>query len=310
MKLVGFAIVSIFVLLIVSGGYLFFAACVRMKERRWLDESALQNTPHEKYYKHIANADRWLKDHNARKVHITSTDGLKLHGLWIANEHAKGTVILVHGYRSTYLLDVSAAMPYYFDLGLNILIPEQRAHGKSQGKYITFGVKESDDMLQWLDFHNREFGNFPVVFGGVSMGASTILYLADQELPENVRGIVADCGFTSPAAIISQVYRSVVHLPAVPSVWVADMFARIFAGFSFYDKDTRKILPKSRVPILMIHGADDGFVPCQMSRDGFGVCCEPKQLLVVEGADHGVSFLIDTEGYYSAVCSFMDKYVF
>lgn len=310
MKFIGFALLAVLALLLVSGGYVFFAACFRLKETPWLDEAALKKTSLGKYYNFIAKADNWLREHKAQDVYIQSEDGLRLHGLWVANENAKGTVILVHGYRSTYLLDVSAALPYYYNQGMNVLIPEHRAHGKSEGKYITFGVKESSDMLQWMKFHNEEYGKFPVLLAGVSMGASTVLYLADRKLPENVKGIIADCGFTSPAAIISEVFRGVLHLPAAPSVLVADLFARVFAGFSLYEKDTRKILPDSRVPVLMIHGSEDGFVPCKMSQDGFGVCCEPKQLLVVDGAEHGVSFLVDTDGYSSAVNSFMDKYVF
>ena len=310
MEIVGFVILSILLLLLISGGYVFFIACVRLKELQWLDESVLKKTPIGKYYDHIANADKWLKEHDAQDIYVTSKDGLQLHGLWVSNPNAKGTVILLHGYRSTYLLDVSDAIPYYYSLGLNVLIPEHRSHGKSEGKFITFGVKESGDILQWIGFHNNKCGEIPLLLGGVSMGASTLLYLADQDLPNNVKGIVADCGFTSPAAIISNVFRSVIHLPAAPSIWVADLFARVFAKFSLYEKDTRKILPNSSVPILMIHGAEDGFVPCQMSRDGFGVCCEPKQLLVVDGADHGLSFLVDTEAYSSAVRLFVEKYVF
>lgn len=309
MNVVVFAVLAVLVLLLASGAYVFFAACRRAKEPQWLDEAELQKTPAGKYYKHIAEAEKWLNEHNAQDVCISSADGLCLHGLWIPHEDAKGTVILVHGYRSTYLLDISAALPHYYNLGLNILLPEHRAHGKSEGKYITFGVKESADMLEWLRFHNNAYGEIPVLFGGVSMGASTILYLADRELPDNVKGIVADCGFTSPAEIISEVFRGVVHLPATPSVFAADLFARIFAGFSFYEKDTRKILAKSKIPILMFHGAEDGFVPCQMSRDSFGVCCEPKQLIVVDGADHGLCFLTDTDRYTSAVKDFVNKFV-
>ena len=111
MKFVGFALISIVVLLLVSGGYVFFAACLRLKEMPWRDEIALKKTPMGKYYKYIAKADRWLNEHNAQDVYVVSEDGLRLHGLWVANENAKGTVILVHGYRSTYLLDVSAALP-------------------------------------------------------------------------------------------------------------------------------------------------------------------------------------------------------
>lgn len=303
-----FALCAVLLLLFVSGAYTFMVACVRRKELPWLVEEEIEKTPMAKYYKYIVKSDQWLKEHHAQDVYITNAEGLRLHGLWVKADHAKGTVILAHGYRSTYLLDLSAALPFYYGLGLNILIPEQRAHGKSEGRYITFGVKESADMHHWIEYHNATHGEIPVLLGGVSMGASSMLYLADKDLPPNVRGIVADCGFTSPKEIISEVFRRVIHLPAVPTIWIADVLARFVAGFSLYEKNTRTILGRSRLPVLLVHGTEDGFVPCDMSRAGFAACCEPKHLLIVEGADHGVSFLKDTNGYTKAVKDFIEKY--
>ena len=124
-------------------------------------------------------------------------------------------------------------------------------------------------------------------------------------LPENVKGIIADCGFTSPKAIISQVFRTVTHLPAAPSVWIADKFAQLFAGFSLAGEDSRKSLAASRVPILIVHGKDDHFVPCRMSEQGYAACAGPKHLLLVDGAGHGVSFIVDTERYTALIIDFL-----
>ena len=163
-------------------------------------------------------------------------------------------------------------------------------------------------MQQWIEYHNANNGEIPVLRAGVSMGASSMLYLADKDLPTNVRGIIADCGFNSPKDIISEVFHRVIHLPAVPTIWVTELLARMFADFSLYEKDSRKILANSRLPVLLVHGTEDGFVPCEMSRAGFASCREPKHLLIVEGADHGVSFLKDTDGYTNAVKNFIEKY--
>jgi fermentation-respiration switch protein FrsA (DUF1100 family) len=141
------------------------------------------------------------------------------------------------------------------------------------------------------------------------MGASTMLYLADRSLPENVCGIIADCGFTSPKDIVCEVFRRVIHLPAVPSIWIADLLARLFAGFSFYEKDSRKTLTNCRIPILMVHGKEDGFVPCKMTVDGFAACSGIKEILLVEGADHGLSFVKDPEHYVQAIVIFLEKYL-
>ena len=296
---------SAILILTVSGGYVFWAACARRKELPWLVEEEIKKTSYGKYYDYIVAADQWLRDHKTRDLEIISYDGLKLHGIWIPADNAKGTILLAHGYRSTKLVDFGVAFEYYHSLGLNILVPDQRSHGKSQGRYITFGVKESKDMLQWVQYHNSQLGDWQLILSGLSMGASTVMYLADKDLPENVKGIIADCGFTSPKAIISQVFRTVTHLPAAPSVWIADKFAQLFAGFSLAGEDSRKSLAASRVPILIVHGKDDHFVPCWMSEQGYAACTGPKHLLLVDGAGHGVSFIVDTERYTALIMDFL-----
>ena len=146
-----------------------------------------------------------------------------------------------------------------------------------------------------------------MILSGLSMGASTMLYLADEKLPNNVKGIIADCGFTSPKAIISSVFRAVTHLPVFPSLWAADLFARVFAGFRLSEKDTQRSLKDSKLPVLMVHGVADGFVPCEMTQKGYDACTGKKQLLLVEGADHGVSFLVDKERYTQMVTDFLKE---
>ena len=300
---------SLFLVMLVSGIYIFCVACCRGKEIDWLDEIAVSDSPYADYYSQIVAADRWLKNHGCQDVFINTKDGVRLHGLWVSAEKAKGTVVLMHGYRSTYLVDFSMAFDFYHNAGYNLLIPDQRVHGKSGGKFITFGVKESEDVLEWIRFHNRNFENVPVILSGLSMGASTVLYTANTELPENVRGIIADCGFTSPKEIIGTVYRKVIHLPPILSMWAVNIFAKIFADFGLNDKDTRVCLAGSKVPVLMIHGREDGFVPCRMSELGFQACTGKKKLFIVDGADHGVSFIKDRDGYISEVISFLEENV-
>lgn len=307
MKILLFALTAFLLLTFVSGTYVFVVGCVRRKDLPWLVEQEIKKTSYGKYYDYIVRSDKWLKDHNAQDVYIKSYDGLKLHGLWIPAENPRGTVLFAHGYRSTMLVDFGLAFDFYHDHGMNLLIPEQRSHGKSEGRYITFGVKESLDMQDWLDYHNRQLATVPVILSGLSMGASTMLFLADKELPENVKGIIADCGFTSPRDILSSVFKRVIHLPASPTLWVTDMLARLFAGFSLDEQDTRRSLAKSRLPVIMVHGTDDGFVPCEMTKTGYAACTGQKQLLIVEGADHGVSFLVARDKYTAMITRFLDS---
>lgn len=304
-----FVLAGLFVLTVISGIYVFIVACVRKKELSWLIEDEIKNTPYGKFYSYIVASNQWLLDHQAQDVYITSDDGLRLHGLWVPVQNARGTVLFAHGYRSTMLVDFGMAFELYHKIGMNLLIPEQRSHGKSQGRYITFGVKESNDMMRWIQYHNDELSRKPILLSGISMGASTMIYLADKDLPSNVKGIVADCGFTSPREIIKSVFKSVIHLPAAPTLLFTDIMTRLFAGFSLSEKDSRKILINSKLPIIMIHGMDDDFVPCRMTQEGFSACTGPKQLLLVDGAEHGVSFLVDPERYTAIINEFLDKYM-
>ena len=303
-----FILISLIILLLVSGGYVFVVGCVRRKELPWLVEDEIKKTSYKKYYDYIVLSNKFLTE-KGKAVNIKSFDGLKLHGIWVEAENPKGTILLAHGYRSTKLVDFALVYELYHKLGMNILVPDQRSHGESEGKYITFGVKESRDMVSWVEYHNASFGKFPLILSGLSMGASTVLYLADADLPDNVKGIIAYCGFTSPKEIISSVFHRMISLPAGPALWVADLFTRVFAGFRLDEKDTRQTLKNSKLPVLMVHGTGDGFVPCEMTQQGYDVCTGKKDLLLVEGAEHGVSFLVDREGYTEKVLSFLRENV-
>lgn len=309
MKIVLLIIVLVFFLILISGAYVFVKACVRKKELPWMIESEIKKTSYAKYYNCIRASDEWLKTHCAQDVYVTSNDGLKLHGYWIPAEHPRGTVLLAHGYRSTMLVDFGLAFAFYHALGMNILVPQQRSHGESEGKYITFGVKESEDMACWIQYHNDNYGNHQMILSGLSMGASTVLYLADQNLPRNVKCIIADCGFTSPKAILDVVFRSVVHIPSGPSLWAANLFARLFAGFTLEQKDSTSALENAKLPVMLIHGIADDFVPCYMSQQAYDACRGDKELLLVENAGHGTSFLVDKEAYTKHIIAFLEKHL-
>ncbi len=290
------------------GGFLFFAACGRGKEWDWLDEQAVSKTAYGKYYKLIRMGDAWLSEHSAQPVSIKSRDGLMLQALWIPAEKPRGTIIMAHGYHSCILTDFSLIYERYHQAGLNLLLPDQRSHRNSAGKFITFGVKECKDFVDWGKFHNENLGTWPIIYSGLSMGAATVMFLAGEpDRPENTVGYIADCGFTSPKEIIAKVFTQVTHLPAWPFLWSADLFARFFAGFRLDEKNTVQTLKDNTLPIILVHGLADDFVPCEMTRRSYEACGGEKELLLVENAGHGLSFLKAEQEYKDLVMAFFDR---
>ncbi len=301
------AVALTIVLCFAVGGFLFFMACGRGKEWDWLDEEAVAKTAYGKYNKLIQHGHAWLVSHNARDVHIHSRDGLVLRATWVPAENPRATIILAHGYHSCILTDFSFIYDRYHKAGLNLLLPDQRGHGQSQGKFISFGVKESRDFIDWGLYANRHLGGFPIIYSGLSMGAATTMYVAGQAYPDNTVGFIADCGFTSPKEIISKVFTQVTHLPAWPFLWAADIFARVFAGFRLDEMDATKTLRDNKLPIILVHGTADDFVPCDMTKRCFEACGGQKELLLVDGAGHGVSFAVAEKEYEALVMAFFDR---
>lgn len=288
------------------GVYLFSYACTR--EDFCLDnDEAVKNGPYWKYVDDIRAGRQWIEGHPHEMWEMESRDGLKLRAIFVPAENARGTVILAHGYHSNFLVDFSPVFDVYHQKGLNLLLPYQRSHGQSEGRYITYGVKESGDMRRWIDQVNTRVGRKPILCSGLSMGASTMMYLSGMELPENVKAFVVDCGFTSPKEIISYVFQHRYHLPAWPFLWAADLCARCFAKFRLNECHSVDTLARNKRPILMVHGLADTFVPPEMTDRGFAACGGDKQLLLVENAGHGLSFWVDQERYLKQLDQIIEK---
>ena len=291
-----------------AGGYWGFQhACKRPPEPDWASEAALKQTPYAEFAESIPRALQWLQDHNAQEVRTKSFDGLLLRGKWVPAENPKATIILFHGYHTHYIHDFAGIFSLYHSIGLNLLLVRQRSHGESGGKYITFGVRERKDVRSWVDFHNRPHGMDNVFLGGMSMGASTLLFAAGEDLPPNVRGITADCGFSSPAEILGHIIRQDYHLPPKLVLPLMEVWARVLGGFSFYECDSRKTLARSKIPVVFIHGTADTFVPCAMSQAGYDACAAQREIHLIEGADHGRGYLFEPERLTKALVDFFNR---
>ena len=239
-------------------------------------------------------------------VEIVSFDGLKLRGRYYRASDGAPLELCFHGYRGTPSRDFSGGAAAHMERGHNVLLVEERAHCGSEGHYITMGVRERFDCAAWVRYAVDRFGpDTAIVLNGISMGAATVLMASGLDLPENVRGVIADCPFTSPAAISKKVLREDMHLPMAVYPFLA-LGARLFAGFGLREADAAEAVKTNDLPVLLIHGEDDRFVPCDMSRQ-IAAARPGIRLETFPGAGHGLSFLADEARFTAAVDDFLAR---
>ena len=282
-----------------------------VKEKEIIDPDDLPIPPGEVYEPHRPQMTAWIKEVRAlphRDVAIQSHDGLKLVGKYY--EYAPGAPLelMFHGYRGNAERDLCGGVQRAFTLGHSALIVDQRASCRSDGNIISFGVHEHKDCLAWLDFAIQTFGpDVKIILTGISMGATTVLLAASRDLPENVIGVLADCGYTSAKEIISVVIRQM-HLPPKLAYPFVKLGARLFGGFDLDAADVPKALANCKVPAIFFHGEADDFVPCYMSKANFDACPSRKMLVTIPGAGHGLSYVIDPDTYLQAMREFFAPY--
>lgn len=239
-------------------------------------------------------------------VWIRSYDGLKLHAKYYERFKDAPLQIMFHGYRSGAERDFCGGLPFALENGYNVLLIDQRAHGKSEGKCLSFGVNERFDCKSWIQYAVDRFGSdIKIVLYGMSMGSATVLMASSLSLPENVRGIIADCGFTSPADIIKKVMKGRGY-PIWPVYPMVRLSGKLFGGFDIESASATQAMPLCTIPVFLIHGEDDRFVPCEMSRINYELCASKnKKLLTVPNAGHGISYMEDKELYLKEVRDFL-----
>ena len=284
--------------------------CVRHKEPDYTDPEVLRASPFAKTEPLVEAGKKWMAGQQVEFLQAVAYDGKLLSARFIAHENAKGTLLFFHGYRSSYVIDFLGVLEFYYDLGYNLLLCDQRAHGRSEGRFITYGVRERRDVVSWTNVIGMMFGeNHPMFLVGLSMGASTVLMASSLELYGNVRGVLADCGFTSPGEIIAHVAKHRMHLPAGILLPVLNVFTKAVAGFGLHEASALDALAETKLPVLLVHGTGDRFVPCEMSRRSYEACRSEKELLLVEGAGHGQSFVVEPERYKKTVVAFLEKHL-
>ncbi len=246
-----------------------------------------------------------LDEKECEMVNIYSFDGLKLEGRYYSRSPASPVVICVHGYRGTALRDFCGRVELYLSLGLNVLLISQRGCMKSGGHTVTFGVKERKDVSGWIEWvRNRNGVDTAIYLAGISMGAHTVLSLSSSLGWVNIRGIIADCPYTSARAIMEKELKGA-GIPPFMLMWLVSFITRFWGHFSINVPGAVEAVEKTTIPILLLHGEMDALVPYSMSREIEKANPEKVRLITFVAADHAMSYFVDTPLYETEVKAFI-----
>jgi len=290
-----------------SAGEIAFDMAIRRKERtaeQWEDELDTRWTD---YCVDMRREMAWFEEQDREEVSIRSRDGLKLWATYLEAPNARACLLLMHGFRSWCRFDFSMVLRFYYEHGLSVLLVDQRSHGRSEGKYIGYGILERYDCQQWAWYlHAKLGGRLPIILDGVSMGAATVMMASELDLPSSVVGVIGDCGYNSAWEQLAYCMKSWYHLPAFPLLHLIDGLCRRRAGYSLKDTTAAKALANSRLPLMLLHGTADDLVPVTNAAEiaAAAHCVEEKVL--VEGAGHGCSYLMAPQRCDEALLRFLD----
>lgn len=297
-----FLLIILFIILALIHRLAFYSSSRNRVENPYDIPTSDQYQPRRAYMRSLIEA---LDAVPCEHVTIQSFDNLTLHARFYPSTRANAPLkICCHGYRGSAIRDFCGGAQLAIANDHNVLLIDQRANGASEGSVISFGVNERRDVLSWIRYGLSRLGpDTPILLYGVSMGASTVIMCAEMDLPANVVGIVADCPFSSPPAIIRKVAADM-RLPAAPLMPFAFLAARLFGHFDLSAASAVSAAKHSRIPILILHGEDDRFVPCDMSREIHAANPDLVTLETFPGAGHGLSYIVDAARYRCAVLGF------
>lgn len=237
-------------------------------------------------------------------------DGLTLKAWYVpAASQTDKTVIVVHGFNGSKE-EMTAYGMLFHKLGYNVLMPDNRAHGASDGKLIGYGATDKHDLIKWTNALIHTHPTAKITYFGLSMGAATVMMASGQELPKNVVNIIEDCGYTSVWDELTFQAKDMYNLPAFPLLYEVSAISKVRAGFSYGEAGASsvKALAHNKLPVLFIHGDADDFVPTRMVHDNYAATKGPRELFIVKSAKHAEALKTDKAGYYAKVQAFLEKY--
>lgn len=252
-------------------------------------------------------ANEWFDEQETEQIEITSYDDLNLVAQFIENDaNTNKAVILAHGFRNTSD-DMGKLAKLYYEEGFDILLPDSRGHGESEGNYIGYGWHDRLDYLDWIDLLIEDHDAEEIILHGNSMGAATVLMTSGENLPGEVKGIIADSGYSTVKDELAHQLKHLYGLPAFPLLDVTSVITKIRAGYTLGGASSVEQVKKNTLPLLIIHGEDDDLVPTAMAHEIYDAAGGDKELWLVSGAGHTKAFDNVTEVFNDRVKDFLQR---
>lgn len=298
-------LLAIIALILLVSYYTYRIAFYSPKSMRYAPDAPIKGEQYEAVSNNIQRISHIMEKYTFEEVTIRSFDGTLLYGRYYHLKDGAPLEILFHGYRSHPYRDCSGGHSLARKMGFNTLVVDQRAHGDSGSGTICFGIKERKDCLCWVAYANQRFGaDAPIILSGLSMGAATVLMAAGLNLPKNVACVIADSPYSAPIAIIEKVCGDM-HYPVALCRPFIHLGARIYGGFNLSECTAKEAVSHAKVPILLLHGEADHFVPCDMSREIAESCASRIEVHTFPEAGHGLCYMTDPLRYERTVYQFL-----
>lgn len=306
LSIVIFVVVILFILSFIAGLFMFNITMIPGSPRNYFNKK--EEDIDEQVKEFFASSEQWVKENTTSVWSLTSFDNLNLKSVFVENKGSHKWVILVHGYTSRGWHMAQFAKQYY-ETGFNILMPDLRGHGDSEGQYATMGYYDSVDIIGWIREIIKKDSDAKIVLHGISMGAATVMLTTGEDLSNHVKCAIEDCGYTSVWDIFSYNMKRFFKLPAFPVLYVSNIISRARVRMDFKQASPLNAVKKSKTPTLFIHGDADELVPFYMLEPLYDNAACEKDILVVKGAEHGASSAKEPDVYHKKVSEFISKYL-
>lgn len=270
---------------------------------------SLMDPTGELYRKNKVKKWEILLTYPMKTLHLMTEDGLRLVGYLYRNGESKKTAVLIHGFHSGAYEGCSAHALEYIARGYNVFISDNRACTDSQGDYMTFGIMEHRDMMRWLWDLSDRYPEDSFVVHGISLGGATTCFLADKNLPKQVKVLVADCAFSEMRKVLAHVSYYSTHIPPCLTMPGPERWFHRLTGLDYDTETPLKAVSAAKLPMYFVVGEQDRYVPMEHTLQLYNACPSEKELAVIRGAGHAAALAVGGADYMNPIIRFQEKYL-